>query len=149
MDGDELCKVGDFGLLRELPADSDIYVPQSDDPLPCRWMALESLTDRRFSVASDVWSYGVLMWEMFKPKKLPYEESNPFEIVSKLKDGYRLPLPRGIPRVLGDIMKACWKKDPSKRPSFLLICTLLTTKALMLKDEDYVYGSIVKKTLHI
>ena len=89
------------------------------------------------------------MWEMFKPKTMPYKEFGPFEVVSKLKDGYRLPLPRGIPRVLGDIMKACWKEDPSKRPSFLLICTLLTTKALMLKDEDYVYGSIVKKTLHI
>ena len=120
MDGDELCKVGDFGLLRELPADSDIYVPQSDDPLPCRWMALDSLTDRRFSVASDVRSYGVLMWEMFKPKNMPYKESNPFEIVSKLKDGYRLPLPRGIPRVLGDIMKACWKKRPKQETQLFI-----------------------------
>ena len=144
MDDNELCKVGDFGLLQELPPDSDTYVPQSDSPLPYRWMALESLTDRRFSVASDVWSYGILMWEMFKPTKMPYEEYKVFEIFSKLKEGYRLPLPRGIPQVLGDIMKACWKEDPSKRPSFLLICTLLTTKALMLKEEDYTYGTLRK-----
>ena len=145
MDDNELCKVGDFGLLQELPPDSDTYVPQSDSPLPYRWMALESLTDRRFSVASDVWSYGILMWEMFKPTKMPYEAYKLFEMISKLKDGYRLPLPRGIPQVLGDIMKACWKEDPSKRPSFLLICTLLTTKALMLKEEDYAYGLLRKK----
>ena len=146
MDDNELCKVGDFGLLRELPPDSDTYVPQSDDLLPCRWLALESLTDRRFSVASDVWSYGIVMWEMFKPTKIPYEEFGPFQIVSKLKDGYRLPLPRRIPPVLGDIMKACWKEDPSKRPSFLLICTVLTTKALMLQEKDYTYGTLGRKS---
>lgn len=141
VDDKELCKVGDFGLLRELPAGCDIYVSSSSDPLPCRWMALESLADGHFSVASDVWSYGILMWEMFKPSKVPYEELGPFQIVSKLKDGYRLPLPRGIPRVLGDVMKACWNKDPSKRPSFLLICTKLTMRGLMLKEEDYTYGT--------
>ncbi|KAL5488767.1 hypothetical protein EMCRGX_G017760 [Ephydatia muelleri] len=146
VDDNELCKVGDFGLLRELPPDSDTYVPQSDDLLPCRWLALESLTDRRFSVASDVWSYGIVMWEMFKPTKIPYEEFGPFQIVSKLKDGYRLPLPRRIPPVLGDIMKACWKEDPSKRPSFLLICTVLTTKALMLQEKDYTYGTLGRKS---
>ena len=144
MDDNELCKVGDFGLLRE-PENSDIYVPQSDDPMPYRWLALESLTERRFSVASDVWSYGVLMWEMFKPTEMPYEGFGVFQLVSKLKDGYRLPLPTGIPEVLGNIMKACWKEDPSKRPSFLLICTLLTTRALMLKEADYTYG-IIKRS---
>ena len=145
VDGNELCKVADFGLLRELPEDSDVYVASSNDPLPFRWMAIESLTDKHFSVASDVWSYGVLMWEMFKPTKLPYEEMGPFQLVSNLKDGYRLPLPRKIPPVLGSIMKACWLEDPSKRPSFLLICTLLTTKALMLKDEDFTYATVSRK----
>ena len=117
----------------------------SNDPLPVRWMAPESFTKKHFSVASDVWSYGVLMWEMFRPTKTPYEELRSYEIGSKLQDGYRLPLPRKIPPVLGSIMKACWQGDPSKRPSFLLICTLLTTKALMLKEEDFVYGTLPKK----
>ena len=85
MDENELCKVGDFGLLRELPTDSDIYVPQSVDPMPYRWMALESLTNKRFSVASDVWSFGVLMWEMFKPTKTPYEEFGSFDLAFKLR----------------------------------------------------------------
>ena len=92
VDDNELCKVGDFGLLWELPSDSTIYVPQSDDLVPCCWLSLESLTDRRFSVASDVWSYGIVMWEMFEPTKISYEEFGPYQIVSKLKEGYRLHL---------------------------------------------------------
>ena len=117
----------------------------SHDPMPVRWMAPESLTIKHFSVASDVWSYGVLMWEMFKPTKMPYEEFGIYQIASKLQEGYRLPLPRKIPPVIGGIMNACWQEDPNKRPSFLLICTLLTTKALMLKEEDFVYGKVIRK----
>lgn len=72
---DEVCKVGDFGLLRELPRDEQIYVSVSKSPAPIRWMAPESLERREFSTASDVWSYGVLQWEMFQPDKTPYEVS--------------------------------------------------------------------------
>lgn len=70
---DETCKVGDFGLLRELPKDEEIYVSVSKSPAPIRWMAPESLQRREFSIASDVWSYGVLLWEICQPTALPYE----------------------------------------------------------------------------
>jgi len=70
---DEVCKVGDFGLLRELPKDEDIYISLGKSLAPIRWMAPESLERREFSIASDVWSFGVLMWEMCQPTKLPYE----------------------------------------------------------------------------
>ena len=125
IDGNGLCKVANFGLFVELPSGSDIYISSSTDPLHVRWMAIESITQKHFSTASDVWSYGILMWEMFKPTKTPYEQLEIFDIVSKLQKGYRLPLPRKIPFVLGSIMKSCWHEDPSKRPSFLLICMLL------------------------
>lgn len=69
---DEVCKVGDFGLLRELPKDEEIYVSVTKSA-PIRWMAPESLERREFSTASDVWSYGVLLWEICQPTKLPYE----------------------------------------------------------------------------
>lgn len=70
---DEVCKVGDFGLLRELPKDEEIYVSTSRAPAPIRWMAPESLERREFSTASDVWSYGILLWEMYQPSLLPYK----------------------------------------------------------------------------
>lgn len=70
---DEVCKVGDFGLLRELPKDQEIYISVAKTLAPIRWMAPESLEKREFSTASDVWSYAVLLWEMYQPTVLPYE----------------------------------------------------------------------------
>ena len=64
---DEICKVGDFGLLRELPKDVDIYVAKTKVAFPIRWMAPESLMRKEFSPATDVWSFGIVMWEMYKP----------------------------------------------------------------------------------
>ena len=69
----EVCKVSDFGLLRELPKGDAIYHSKSAFPWPIRWMAPESLRDRVFSQATDVWSFGVLQWEMFNPKEKPYK----------------------------------------------------------------------------
>ena len=69
----EVCKVSDFGLLRELPKGDAIYYSQSTFLWPIRWMAPESLSDRVFSQATDVWSFGVLQWEMFNPTELPYK----------------------------------------------------------------------------
>lgn len=125
----ELCKVADFGLLRELPMDDSIYKSTSSTPCPIRWMAPESLSKRQFSIASDVWSYGVLVWEMFNPKRLPYHGMDNFQVATRVSQGYRMPIPRGCPPVVARVVKACWHSEPRKRPSFLLIATLLSTKA--------------------
>ena len=74
---DEICKVGDFGLLRQMLScvdDSKVYVVKSDTPIPIRWMAPESLDadKEHFSTASDVWSYAIVQWEMKNPHKQPY-----------------------------------------------------------------------------
>ena len=81
---DETCKVSDFGLLRELPKDDSIYHMQTNVPCPIRWMPPESITDRKFSPASDVWSFGVLQWEMFQPSKTPYQKMRNIEIPVKV-----------------------------------------------------------------
>eukprot|EP00731_Ephydatia_muelleri_P032043 Em0023g550a len=125
----EVCKVADFGLLRELPEENSIYQSTANAPLPVRWMAPESIKGKKFSVASDVWSYGILMWEMFNPDKMPYLTFSNMECVMKVSEGYRLPPPRGTPPIVVRLMRACWHKQPEKRPSFLIISTLLTTKA--------------------
>ena len=81
---DEICKVADFGLLRELPQDESIYQMHTNVPCPVRWMAPESISERQFSVGSDVWSYGILMWEMFHPDKTPYEGLGNLEVATKV-----------------------------------------------------------------
>ena len=126
----EVCKVADFGLLRELPEDGDIYFSIHNIPCPIKWMAPESIEGGEFSVASDVWSFGILMWEMFNPSKPPYQGMSNMECAVEVCKGYRLPLPRGIPSIMARIMEMCWQQNPHKRPKFQLILSLLTTNAL-------------------
>lgn len=123
----EICKVADFGLLRELPTDETIYIQSSKTPVPIRWMAPESIEKRQFSTASDIWSYGVLLWEMFQPTKLPYAEHHDnMQCAIAIIQGHRLQVPKSYPPMVERIMKACWHQEPQKRPSFLLISSLLT-----------------------
>ena len=122
----EVCKVSDFGLLREIPDGDEIYVATHNMPFPIRWMAPESLGDRVFSSASDVWSFGVLLWEMSNPTKNPYSEiKTNFQCALKVSNGYRLEIPHLYPEIVKSIMTSCWQHQPAKRPSFLLISTLL------------------------
>ncbi len=127
VDQNELCKIGDFGQLKELPKDGDAYytVPEASK-IPIRWCSPEYLTERKCSSASDVWSYGILLWEMANPGKLPYENYKHKDIISKIKLGYTLNIPHTYPKEVQDVIRLCWKRNPSERPSFLYICMLLT-----------------------
>ena len=125
----ETCKVADFGLLRELPKDDSIYHAKTSIAWPIRWMAPESLTDREFSSASDVWSFGILLWEMLYPDVLPYYNLDNVQCATKVCAGFRLTIPEEYPSTVKKIMKACWLKKLEKRPSFLLISSMLTKLA--------------------
>ena len=134
VDDKETCKVADFGLLREIPKDNTIYQATTELPWPLRWMSPESLDKGEFSPASDVWSFGVLLWEMYYPNQLPYAELNNVQVLSKVLSGHRLSIPPAYPASVARIMKACWQKKPEKRPSFLLISqTLLTNMTSQLR----------------
>ena len=85
----ELCKVADFGLLREIPQDDSIYYSTHNVPCPIRWMAPEAIARRKFSIASDVWSFGILMWEMFNPKKIPYDTMDNIQVGGTNHHGYQ------------------------------------------------------------
>ena len=125
---EEICKVGDFGLLRELPQGAEVYISKTELPLPMRWMAPESLEDNKFSTASDVWSFAVVMWEMYYPSETPYSDiKDVTRLAIKLSKGLRLQIPKAYPPKVERIMKACWQEDPALRPSFILIAQLLTS----------------------
>lgn len=112
---DEICKVGDFGLLRELPKDDKIYVAKSQVAFPIRWMAPESLMRREFSPASDVWSFGILMWEMHNPRKLPY---------GKNMDNTQVAVghSRGLPTYCGKNNESLLAAISIKAPKFFAHC---------------------------
>jgi serine/threonine protein kinase len=124
----EICKVGDFGLLREIPKDAAFYVSTATDCLfPVRWMAPESLEDKQFSSASDIWSFGVVLWEMAHPGAKPYgEKFREIECMYKITSGVKLKVPSQYPPTVQRIMKACWHSQATKRPSFLLVASILT-----------------------
>ncbi|XP_068753365.1 ephrin type-A receptor 3-like isoform X3 [Montipora capricornis] len=123
--GDNMsCKVSDFGLSRELADDN----PESEyetqgGKIPVRWTAPEALQHRTFSSASDVWSYGILLWEIMSFADRPYWEWNNYDVINRVKTGYRLPPPMSCPKVVHDLMLNCWDSDKNKRLKFSDIVT--------------------------
>ncbi|XP_073249604.1 ephrin type-A receptor 4-like isoform X5 [Porites lutea] len=112
-----LCKVSDFGLSRELAEDSPVYETQGGK-IAVRWTSPEALQHRVFSSASDVWSYGILLWEIMSFADRPYWGWSNSEVMDRVQFGYRLPAPKDCPEIIHGIMMDCWQSDPSKRPKF-------------------------------
>ncbi|XP_046637871.1 vascular endothelial growth factor receptor 1-like isoform X2 [Daphnia pulicaria] len=115
---DGVAKVADFGMAKKMYYEGN-YERTGLGLMPVKWMAIESLTDRIFSTESDVWSYGVLLWEIFTLGKIPYPGINVgHEIVREIQKGYRMEKPEFAPNLFGEIMANCWETDPKKRPTF-------------------------------
>lgn len=131
---DHVCKVADFGFSRTVAASHLVYERKSEGRLPIRWMAPESLYDNIFSIKSDVWSFGVLMWEVVTLGSTPYPGMSAAEVMKKVRDGVRLDKPEHCRRELYNIMFYCWDNDPKKRPTFLE-CVQLLEKLLMSETE--------------
>jgi len=88
-------------------------------------MAVESITNQIFSSASDVWSFGIVMWELFNPGVRPYKTVDNMAVIAQVSAGKRLEIPAKCPKTVGQVMQACWNADYTKRPSFLVIANLL------------------------
>ncbi|CAL8069221.1 unnamed protein product [Orchesella dallaii] len=117
---DHVAKVSDFGLSRQLV--DYYYVQKETGPMPWKWMALESLRDMKFSVQSDIWSFGVTLWELFTLAEIPYSGCCwSAEFVETLAEGHRLGKPKFATSEMYDLMRECWKGDFSSRPSFFAI----------------------------
>ncbi|XP_003782949.1 tyrosine-protein kinase JAK2 isoform X1 [Otolemur garnettii] len=126
-------KIGDFGLTKVLPQDKEYYKVKEPGESPIFWYAPESLTESKFSVASDVWSFGVVLYELFtyidKSKSPPAEfmrmigndkqgQMIVFHLIELLKNNGRLPRPDGCPDEIYMIMTECWNNNVNQRPSF-------------------------------
>ncbi|XP_043409382.1 tyrosine-protein kinase Srms [Prionailurus viverrinus] len=115
--GDDLgCKVADFGLARLLK--EDIYSPSSGSKIPVKWTAPEAANYRVYSQKSDVWSFGVLLYEVFTYGQCPYEGLSNHETLQQVTWGYRLPRPASCPAEVYALMLECWRSSPEERPAF-------------------------------
>ncbi|XP_038065705.1 tyrosine-protein kinase Mer-like [Patiria miniata] len=117
---DMTCKVSDFGLARDV-MNIRVYERRSEGPLPMRWMALESILDDVYTAESDVWSYGVLLWEIVTLGARPYPAMTANVMIGKLQSGYRMPKPQHCQQELYAMMLRCWDDDPDNRPTFTMI----------------------------
>ncbi|XP_015241041.1 PREDICTED: platelet-derived growth factor receptor alpha [Cyprinodon variegatus] len=115
----KIVKICDFGLARDIMHDNN-YVSKGSTFLPVKWMAPESIFDNLYTSLSDVWSYGILLWEIFTLGGTPY----PGMVVdssfyNKIKSGYRMSKPEHAPQDVYEMMMKCWNSEPEKRPSFM------------------------------
>ncbi|XP_054572958.1 fibroblast growth factor receptor 4 isoform X1 [Eptesicus fuscus] len=132
---DNVMKIADFGLARGVHH-IDYYKKTSNGRLPVKWMAPEALFDRVYTHQSDVWSFGILLWEIFTLGGSPYPGIPVEELFSLLREGHRMDRPPNCPPELYGLMRECWHAAPSQRPTFKQLVEALD-KVLLAISEEY------------
>ncbi|KAM8952993.1 proto-oncogene tyrosine-protein kinase ROS [Pelodytes ibericus] len=117
---ERIVKIGDFGLARDIYS-YDYYRKKGEGLLPVRWMAPESLVDGLFTSRSDVWSFGILLWEVFSLGQQPYPGYSNLEVLHHVRSGQRMETPGNCSDDLWDLILKCWTQDPLKRPTFFYL----------------------------
>ncbi|XP_059609673.1 ephrin type-B receptor 1-B isoform X3 [Phlebotomus argentipes] len=123
-----ICKIADFGLSREIENASDAYTTRGGK-IPVRWTAPEAIAFRKFTSTSDVWSYGVVLWEVMSYGERPYWNWSNQDVIKSIEKGYRLPAPMDCPEALYQLMLDCWQKQRTHRPTFSSIVATLDSLA--------------------
>ncbi|KAG1671225.1 Megakaryocyte-associated tyrosine-protein kinase [Nymphon striatum] len=113
-----IVKISDFGLAKAF-VDKTYYSCNGTKCLPIRWYSLESIRFGKYSTKSDVWSYGITLWEIFSYGEEPiFETANNADFICKLEQGVRLPKPDSCPLVIYNLLRNCWNTDPDERITF-------------------------------
>ncbi|XP_044856753.1 ephrin type-B receptor 4-like, partial [Mauremys mutica] len=122
-----VCKVSDFGLSRFLEENSSdpTYTSSLGGKIPIRWTAPEAIAFRKFTSASDAWSYGIVMWEVMSFGERPYWDMSNQDVINAIEQDYRLPPPPACPTALHQLMLDCWQKERSARPRFAQLVSSL------------------------
>nr|XP_055174424.1 mast/stem cell growth factor receptor Kit-like isoform X1 [Nyctereutes procyonoides] len=139
-----ITKICDFGLARDIKNDSN-YVVRGNARLPVKWMAPESIFNCVYTFESDVWSYGIFLWELFSLGSSPYPG---MPINSKfykmIKEGFRMLSPEHAPAEMYDIMKMCWDAEPLKRPTFNQIVQVIEKQ--ISDSSDHIYSNFANRS---
>ena len=113
-----ICKVANFSLAREIHEDINFYESHEGEQLPIKWTAPEAAIFKRFTIKSDVWSFGILLWEIVTYSQVPYSGMTNTEVLEKIQTGCRMGCPPNCPKQLHDVMLNCWREEPANRPTF-------------------------------
>ena len=114
-------KISDFGLSRNIGG-SDYYISEGYGRWPIKWYAPECVNEGKFTHASDVWSYGVLLWEMYSYGKEPYRGMDGEQVLEYVENGSRLLMPPDASEAVWELMLTCWEDEPEDRPKFSHLC---------------------------
>ncbi|XP_053542182.1 ephrin type-B receptor 4b [Ictalurus punctatus] len=128
-----VCKVSDFGLSRFLTESSSdpTYTSSLGGKIPIRWTAPEAIAFRKFTSASDVWSYGIVMWEVMSFGERPYWDMSNQDVINAIEQDYRLPRPPDCPAPLHQLMLDCWQRERASRPRF---CDLVNSLDKLIRN---------------
>ncbi|KAK3566769.1 hypothetical protein QTP86_004529 [Hemibagrus guttatus] len=111
-----LCKIADFGLARVI--EDNEYSAREGAKFPIKWTAPEAINYGSFTIKSDMWSFGILIYEIVTYGKIPYTGLSNSEVMARVQRGYRMQCPDNCPPELYEIMTSCWKAKPEERPTF-------------------------------
>lgn len=120
-----VCKIADFGLSREIESTSEGAYTTRGGKIPVRWTAPEAIAFRKFTSASDVWSMGIVCWEVMSFGERPYWNWSNQDVIKSIEKGYRLPAPMECPEAVYQLMLDCWQKERTHRPTFASIVKTL------------------------
>ncbi|XP_041661047.1 tyrosine-protein kinase SRK2 [Cheilinus undulatus] len=124
-----ICKVADFGLARVFMKESEsVYEAKEGAKFPVKWTAPEAMNENKFTIKSDVWSFGILLYEIMTFGQMPYQAMTNMQVMNRVIQGYRMPCPPGCPKLIHELMMDCWKENAQDRPCF---------ETLQWKLEDY------------
>lgn len=129
-------KIADFGLARNLKSE-DYYRKTTQGRLPVKWMAPEALCDQKYSTSSDVWSFGVLLWEIWTLGETPYPGIDVNRLYQFIREGKRMSRPESCPERVYHLMRQCWAFEPLARPTFADIVIQLDNIMFETPDRDY------------
>ncbi|CAB0001646.1 unnamed protein product [Nesidiocoris tenuis] len=113
-----VCKIADFGLSREIESTTEGAYTTRGGKIPVRWTAPEAIAFRKFTSASDVWSFGIVCWEVMSYGERPYWNWSNQDVIKSIEKGYRLPAPMDCPEAIYQLMLDCWQKERTHRPTF-------------------------------
>uniref|UniRef100_A0A670Y2T4 Tyrosine-protein kinase n=1 Tax=Pseudonaja textilis TaxID=8673 RepID=A0A670Y2T4_PSETE len=128
-------KISDFGLSKALAADDSYYMAKTTGKWPLKWYAPECILFRKFSSKSDVWSYGVTMWEAFSYGQKPYKRMKGPEVMAFIQEGKRMECPSSCPEEMYKLMNLCWTYKWEDRPNFAAVETLIRTYYYSIVDR--------------